>query len=114
MDPRVREVIEGAMHACSDSLKSIESLSDNKMGEILESCFNKNSSNPDRFADCIVERQKKMEEVLNPMQFKIMFFSKSSHNCLTQQKKSVGDCTQEAIKGISEVINNAKKNIDRL
>ena len=84
------------------------------MGEILESCFSKNSNNPDRFADCIVERQKKMEDALNPMQFKIMFFSKSSHNCLTQQKKSVNECTQEAIKGINEVIQNTKKSIERV
>ena len=93
MDPRVREVIEGAMTANADQLKSIEELNDYKMGSILESCFSKNESNPERFADCIGEKQKKMEEILNPMQFKIMFFSKSSHNCLTKGK-SVSDCTQ--------------------
>ena len=114
MDPRVREVIEGAMHACGDSLRSIEELNDNKMGSILEGCFSKNSNNPERFADCIMEKQKKVEDILNPMQFKIMFFSKSSHNCLTQHKKSVPECTQEAIKGIKEVIENTKKNIERI
>ena len=114
MDPRVREVIEGAMHACSTDLKSIEELNDQKMGGVLENCFAKNSNNPDRFADCIIEKQKKIEDILNPMQFKIMFFTKSSHNCLTEQKKSVGDCTQETIKGIKEVIANTMKSIDRL
>jgi hypothetical protein len=100
MDPRVREVIEGAMQACGNDLRGIEELNDTKMGNILETCFGKNSGNPERFADCIVEKQKKMEDILSPMQFKIMYFSKSSHNCLTQQNKSVSDCTQEAIKGI--------------
>ena len=93
MDPRVREVIEGAMTANADLLKSIEELNDYKMGSVLESCFSKNESNPERFADCIIEKQKKMEDVLNPMQFKIMFFSKSGHNCLTKGK-SVSECTQ--------------------
>ena len=94
MDPRVREVIEGAMHACGNELKSIEELNDYKMGSILETCFSKNSSNPDRFADCVMEKQKKIEDILNPMQFKIMYFTKSSHNCLTQKNRSVNECTQ--------------------
>ena len=89
MDPRVREVIEGAMHACSGNLKSMESIQDDKMAESLEYCFTKNSNNPDRFADCVIDKQKKMEDILNPLQFKIMFFTKSSHLCLTQQNKSV-------------------------
>jgi len=93
MDPRVREVIEGAMSSNADLLKSIEELNDYKMGSILEACFSKNETNPERFADCIGEKQKKMEEILNPMQFKIMFFSKSSHNCLSRGK-SVSECTQ--------------------
>ena len=93
MDPRVREVIEGAMQNNASLLKGIEEANDNKMGSVLETCFSKNDSNPERFAECIVEKQKKMEDILNPMQFKIMFFSKSSHNCLNRGK-SVSECTQ--------------------
>lgn len=54
MDPRVREVVEGAMNGCNTELRSLEPLVDAKMGNVLENCFSKNSSNADRFADCIV------------------------------------------------------------
>lgn len=114
MDPRVREVVEAAMQNNQDLLKSLEEANDLKMGNLFEICFNKNSSNPDRFADCFLEKQKKMEDIMNPMQFKIMFFSKSANNCLVQQKKNVTDCIQEATKGLKEVIENAKKSVEKI
>ena len=61
MDPRVREVIEGAMKSSENELRTLEPLVDGKMGSVLDSCFNKNSSNPDRFADCILEKNKRVE-----------------------------------------------------
>ena len=93
MDPRVREVMEGAMSTCAETMRSIEELSDRKMGEILDFCYSKNPNNPDRFADCIVDKQKKIEEIITPMQFKIVFFSKNSQKCL-QENKSVSACTE--------------------
>ena len=35
MDPRVREVMEGAMANCQNDLKQIEPLIDQKMGTVL-------------------------------------------------------------------------------
>jgi hypothetical protein len=54
MDPRVKEVVEGAMNGCNAELRSLEPLIDGKMSTVLDSCFTKNSSNADRFADCIL------------------------------------------------------------
>lgn len=113
MDPRVREVIEGAMNSCNTELRSLEPLVDNKMGSVLDSCFAKNSSNPDRFADCILEKNKRVEEIMKSVEFKVLYFSKAANNCLLG-KKSVPECTQDTVKGLKEVIESTKKNIEKL
>lgn len=93
MDPKVREVIEAAMQKNEEGFRSLGELTDAKGGSIFEACFSKNSSNPERFGECFSEKQKKIEELMAPFQFKMMFFSKSSSNCLAQNK-SVADCTE--------------------
>lgn len=50
MDPRVREVMEGAMGQCNNEIRSIEPLIDTKMASTLDTCYGRNSSNPERFA----------------------------------------------------------------
>lgn len=76
MDSRVREIMEGTMNGCTNDIKGLEPLVDSKMATVLESCFSKNSSNPDRFADCIIEKNKKVESIMKGVEFKMMFFSK--------------------------------------
>lgn len=112
MDPRVREVIEGAMGTCNNDIRSIEPLVDSKMGSVLDSCFNKNSTNPDRFAECILDKNKRVEEIMKSIEFKVLFFSKAANNCLA--KRSVAECTQETVTGIKDMIESTKRNIEKL
>jgi predicted metallo-beta-lactamase superfamily hydrolase len=112
MDPRVREVIEGAMKRSESELRTLEPLVDSKMGSVLDTCFSKNSSNPDRFADCILGKNKRVEEIMKSIEFKILYFSKAATNCLV--KRSVAECTEDTIKGLKEVIDNSKKAIEKL
>lgn len=49
MDPRVKEVVEGAMQTNHADVKALEQFSEVKMGSIFETCFSKNSNNADRF-----------------------------------------------------------------
>jgi hypothetical protein len=91
MDPRVRDVIEGAMGAVANDFKSIEPLIEGRMNSLLESCFAKNENNSDRFADCFLEKNKKIEDIMKPVEYKMMFFSKKANLCL--QKKSILECT---------------------
>lgn len=112
MDPRVREVIEGAMKSSENELRTLEPLVDGKMGSVLDYCFNKNSSNPDRFADCILEKNKRVEEIMKSVEFKILYFSKAANNCLA--KRSVSECTEDTVKGLKEVIEGTKRSIEKL
>lgn len=114
MDPRVREVMEGAMHSCSNDLKSIEPFIDGKMASVLDTCFLKNASNADRFADCILEKNRKVDDLMKSVEFKVLFYSKFANNCLVSNKKSVSDCSQEVVKGLTEMIESTKKSIEKI
>jgi hypothetical protein len=67
MDPRVREVIQTVMNNSASQLQSLEEISNNKMGTVVDACFSKNSNNADRFADCFTEKQKKLEDLMKSM-----------------------------------------------
>lgn len=112
MDPRVREVIEGAMSNCNNDLRTLEPLIDTKMSGVLDSCFSKNSSNPDRFADCILDKNKRVEEIMKSIEFKVLYFSKAANNCLA--KRSVSECTQETVNGLKDMIENTKRSIEKI
>ena len=109
----MREIIEGAMSSCANDLKGLEPHVDTKMANVLENCFSKNSSNSDRFADCITEKNKKVESIMKGVEFKMMFFSRVANQCLAHGK-SVQDCTQETVKGLREVVASTKKSIEQI
>lgn len=113
MDPRVREVMEGAMGQCNNEIRTLEPFIDTKMASTLDSCYGRNSSNPERFAECILDKNKRVEDIMKGVEFKLLFFSKAANQCLLNNK-SVSDCTQDAVKGIKEVIENTKKSIEKL
>jgi len=60
MDPRVREVIQNSMNNAASSLQSLEEISGQKMESVIETCFSRNESNPDRFAECLLDKQQKL------------------------------------------------------
>jgi hypothetical protein len=49
---------------------------------------------------------------MKSVEFKVLFFSKAANQCLA--KRSVSECTQDTIKGLKEVIEGTKKNIDKI
>ncbi len=114
MDPRVKEVMESAMQGSQQQVQSIEPLIDSKMGAILDACYSRNSSNSERFAECIMEKNKRVDEIMKSMEYKLLFFSKNANACLTQNRKSVSECSAEAKNGIMEMIDSTKRNIEKL
>jgi hypothetical protein len=83
------------------------------MGTVVESCFSKNSTNSERFAECLIQTNKKVEDIMKSLEFKMLFFSKSANGCLSK-KRTVSDCTDEASKGIREMISSTKSIIDKI
>jgi len=67
LDPRVREVIQTAMNNSASQLQSLEEISHKKMETVVDTCFTKNSNYADRFADCFMEKQKKLEDLMKTM-----------------------------------------------
>jgi hypothetical protein len=48
------------------------------MGQAMEGCYTKSGGNADRFADCVVTSNKKISDIIDPFQFKLLFVSKAA------------------------------------
>ena len=66
------------MKNLSKDMEGIEPAANMKMHQSLEACYTKSGGNPDRFADCVVNSNKKISDIVEPFQFKLLFISKST------------------------------------
>jgi len=57
----------------------------------INQCFTKNDKNADKFANCVIEINKKLESTMKPIEFKMMYLSKFANQCLVKGN-SVKDC----------------------
>ena len=51
---------------------------------------------------------------MKSIQFKTMFCAKKSQHCLTEDRRSVAECTTDIKKDLSDIITNTKRNIEKL
>ena len=84
------------------------------MAGMMESCFARNSSNSERFAECVLEKNKKSEQIMGGLEFRMLFFAKRANYCLSEQRKSVPECSSEVQKGITEMVEGTKRGLERL
>lgn len=74
----MENVMTAVMKSLSKDMESIEPAANMKMSQSLESCYSKSGSNPDRFAECVLTSNKKISDIVEPFQFKLLFISKSA------------------------------------
>lgn len=86
----MENVMTGVMKNLSKDMESIEPAANMKMHQSLEGCYSKSGSNADRFADCVLTSNKKINDIVEPFQFKLLFISKSAEKCL--QSKDEKKC----------------------
>lgn len=83
------------------------------MQSLVDNCYNKASNNPDRFADCITNGQKKTSELNESFQFKMVFLTRSVQQCISN-KQTMEKCENDAIKLGHSIIDNLLKQIDKI
>ncbi len=74
----MENVMNAVMRSLSKDMESIEPAANMKMHQSLESCYAKSGSNADRFAECVLTSNKKISDIVEPFQFKLLFISKSA------------------------------------
>ena len=105
MDARVTQIMEEAGAGFTPDFNAFSEKCDEKMNSFFEFCFARASVNPDQFADCLKERQEKLNKLIPAMEAKLgIFFPKKVNACLTEAKKSVPECTEEVRNGIRELL----------
>jgi len=79
MDNRVSEVMEGVMKDNGDLLSKMEPLINDKLTGSIDACFEKNSNNADKFVTCVQDKSKKVEDIMKPFEFKLMYISRQAN-----------------------------------
>lgn len=78
----MENIMTAVMKSLGKDMESIEPAANMKMHQALESCYSKSGNNADRFADCVLASNKKISDIVEPFQFKLLFISKSAEKCL--------------------------------
>jgi hypothetical protein len=84
-----------------------------KVSASIENCYKRSGENPDRFASCMVDTQKKVQELTEGFQFKQLFLSHSVQSCLAKNNDTA-KCRDEGIKTFTTSINSFLKQLDQI
>lgn len=88
----MENVMTAVMKSLSKDMEGIEPAANLKMHQSLENCYNKSGANADRFAECVVSSNKRISDIVEPFQYKLLFISKSTERCL--QSKDENKCIE--------------------
>ena len=103
MDADMNQVMDKVGNSMAKDIDKIEPALNVKMQGWVENCFSKSGNNPDRFANCLSNGQKRAAELNEHFQFKMVFLSRSVQGCL-QNNRSIDKCEADAIKTGKSII----------
>ena len=113
MDNRVQEVMENMSKNLGKDLEAIEPTANMKLHMTLENCYNKSGDNADRFASCMQNSQKKISDIMESFQLKMLFLSRNAQKCI-QDGNDVGKCSDNVTAMSKSVIQNLLKDIEKV
>lgn len=77
---------------------------------VLESCYSRSNENPDRFSQCVVDNNKKINDIMESFQFKMLFLSRHAKGCL--ERGNVKECTEKVTTQGKGVIESLLKSLN--
>ena len=110
---KVHEVMEGMQKNLARELEEIEPKANLKLNNVLEQCYERSNDNADRFSQCVVESNKRIQDTMEGFQFKMLFLSRSAKGCL-DRGSSVQECTDRISQQGKTVIESLLKQIDKI
>lgn len=84
-ESRVEEVLDAVVKNGAKDMEKIQPTISLKLQSSLDNCFNRSGDNPDRFATCMGDTQKKAQELMDTFQFKQLFLSRTIETCLAKR-----------------------------
>lgn len=113
MDSRINEVMEAVMKDNGELLGKMEPLINEKLTSSIDQCFEKNTNNVDKFVSCTQEKSKKVEDIMKPFEFKLMYVSRQANECLVKGS-SVKECQTQISKVARDLIENTIKAVSKI
>ena len=84
-----------------------------RLNNTLEQCYQRSNDNADRFAECVVSSNKKLNDVMEGFQFKMLFLSRSAKACL-EKGDSVSTCVERVTGQGRGVIDSVLKQVEKI
>lgn len=85
LDGRAREVVASAMRACEADFELLHKQVAVTFEGFMDSCYAK-SLNVDKFAECLVGKERTIEDTMKMSDVKIHYFTKNADQCLKENK----------------------------
>lgn len=71
--------MEAVMKESGELLGKLQPLINDKLTGAIDQCFVKNSNNVDKFVGCTQDKSKKVEDIMKPFEFKLMYVSRQAN-----------------------------------
>ena len=110
---KMHEVMEGFQKNLASQLQRIEPEANMRLNNTLQQCFQRSNDNADRFAECVVGSNKKLNDVMEGFQFKMLFLSRSAKACL-EKGDSVPSCVQRVTTQGKSIIDGVLKQVEKI
>lgn len=111
--PELKSIFQEVMESISADASKIEPNINHKMETSVETCMSKSSKNPDKFASCMMNTQKKVAEMSESFQLKNLFLANTIRSCLNEGNDSA-KCSQEGKKLAVNIITSFLKEIEKI
>ena len=90
-EENLTQIMQSIKNNFSSSLATISAMAEAKSKTIPEECFKQHPNNVEKFTDCLTTSQKKINTVMDEMNFKLYFISRTAKACLLRGS-SLDDC----------------------
>jgi hypothetical protein len=111
--PKFKETLDQVMESVTADAEKIEPTINIKLQSSVQNCMNKSSNNPDRFASCMLDTQKRVSELTESFQFKNLFLANIIQNCLSNNTDS-NKCVDEGKKMANNIISDFLKQVEKI
>ena len=109
-EENMSQIMQAIKNNFSNSLATISAMAEGKNKSIPEDCFNKHPNDVDKFSDCLSNSTKKINNVMEEMNFRLFFISRTAKECLLKGN-SLDDCITSTVEKGKPIIESIKSQL---
>ena len=109
-EENMSQIMQAIKNNFNTSLTTISAMAESKNKSIPQDCYKKHSNDVDKFSDCINNSTKKINNVMEDMNFRLYFISRTAKECLTKGN-SLDECITSTVEKGKPIIESIKNQL---